>query len=157
VLQTTHRCAVAADITCNTNETSEEFARHAGKGNSWIKTISAWDLEWRQEERKPMFHEVGVKAKAENAPRIGVCPYCHGVDGYYNYGPNHYFVCFKHKVRWFASYDLFSTWRKETTDDWINNRQRFEGYEAVVPAPERKTRLSRVYNYIKLSPTYEWI
>jgi hypothetical protein len=104
-----------------------------------------------------MFHEAGVKVRADSAPRIGVCPYCHQVDGYYNYGPNHYFVCFKHKVKWFASYDLFSTWRKETTDDWINNRLRFEGYEAVVPAPERKSRPSRVYNYIKFSPTYEWI
>ena len=104
-----------------------------------------------------MFRRINPSDTEAPAAQFGACPHCHGVDGYYNYGPNHYFVCFKHKVRWLGSYDLFSTWRQETTEDWISNRQKFEDFEPVVPAPDKKSRQSRVYNYIKTCANMEWL
>jgi len=104
-----------------------------------------------------MIHKTKTKPKGTTFENIGVCPHCGEVDGYYNYGPNHWFICSKHKVKWLAAYDLFSTWRNETTGDWINNRLNFEDYEPIVPASNTKSRRSRVYNYIGLTHNVEWL
>ena len=103
-----------------------------------------------------MVHRFTGRPKGTTFENIGVCPRCGKVDGYYNYGPNHWFVCFEHKVQWLGAYDLFSTWRNETTDDWINNRLIFEVYKAVTPTTDRKSGQGGVYNYIKLAPDTEW-
>jgi hypothetical protein len=104
-----------------------------------------------------MINKANARKKAKAPKDIGVCPYCGKVDGYYNYGPNHYFVCFEHKARWLGAYDLFSTWRNETTGDWISNRQTFEDYELVVPAPNRKAMHNSVYNYLRFESNTEWV
>ena len=103
-----------------------------------------------------MFHKPTTRPKGTTFKNLGVCPHCDKVDGYYNYGPNHWFVCFKHKVQWLGAYDLFSTWRNETTADWINNRLSFEDYGSVVPTTNSRSR-TQVYMYIRLTTNIVWV
>lgn len=65
--------------------------------------------------------------------RFGGCPTCGGDDGCLNVGRSHWFVCRRHKVRWFVGANLFSSWRHEEEWDWEENARVLEGYEEVEP------------------------
>jgi hypothetical protein len=59
-----------------------------------------------------------------NDDYFGTCPHCHHTDGYINVGKHHWFLCDKHKVKWFVGSNLFSSWRRETI------KQQRAAYEA---------------------------
>ncbi len=63
--------------------------------------------------------------------RVG-CPGCGNHDGYLNVGPDHWFVCHRHKTRWRAGSNLFSGWRDENEETWARNRILLSGYMWVV-------------------------
>ncbi len=68
---------------------------------------------------------------------FGGCPGCGNTDGYLNgnmngNGPDHWFVCHRHKTRWRAGSNLFSGWRGENEETWLRNRFRLSGYLWVV-------------------------
>ena len=39
---------------------------------------------------------------------FGVCPKCFRNDGYLNDGPNHWYHCRRHKLKWYVGSNLFS-------------------------------------------------
>lgn len=45
---------------------------------------------------------------------FGLCPICKETDGYLNVGRNHWFVCEKHRVRWWVGENLFSDCHDES-------------------------------------------
>jgi hypothetical protein len=53
----------------------------------------------------------------ENGGYFGVCPQCRRNDGYANAGRSHWFFCKKHRVKWCAGSNLFSSWRDETEEE----------------------------------------
>ena len=71
---------------------------------------------------------------ALRVPRhFGDCPYCGGNDGYINVGPNHWFVCRTHKVKWKAGKDNFPGWRSENEQTWKINYIFLSHYREVIP------------------------
>jgi hypothetical protein len=54
----------------------------------------------------------------------GGCRRCGRHDGYLNDGPEHWFICRRHRVKWRVGSNLFSGWRDES--DLDRARQRFE-------------------------------
>ncbi len=73
---------------------------------------------------------------------FGGCPGCGNTDGYLNDGPDHWFVCHRHKTRWRASSNLFSGWRDENEETWLRSRFQLSGYmwvvEPVMPIAPRR-------------------
>ncbi len=64
---------------------------------------------------------------------FGVCRKCGHNDGYLNIERNHWFVCHRHKVKWFVGSNLFSRWRNETEDEWIKNASLLFHYREIEP------------------------
>ena len=68
---------------------------------------------------------------------FGGCPCCGNADNYLNDGPEHWFICHRHKTKWRAGSNLFSGWRDEIEEVWRLNRFRLTEYmtvKAVTPA-----------------------
>lgn len=74
-----------------------------------------------------------TRIRHEPDDHFGGCPKCGGDDGYLNVGRGHWFVCRRHKVRWFVGANLFSNWRHEEDWEWEENEKELEGYEEVEP------------------------
>ncbi len=64
---------------------------------------------------------------------FGGCPGCGNTDGYLNDGPDHWFVCHRHKTKWRAGSNLFSGWRDENEGTWFRNKCRLCRYMTVKP------------------------
>ncbi len=64
---------------------------------------------------------------------FGGCPHCGLNDGYLNVGPNHWFTCDKHKVRWCGGSNLMGSWRAESESDWKENERDLARFETVMP------------------------
>ena len=63
----------------------------------------------------------------------GRCPNCGGNDGCLNVGRNHWFVCDRHRTKWCAGWNLFSSWRHEPASTHQENAQLLATYEEVRP------------------------
>ena len=73
------------------------------------------------------------RPKPEDIDYFGGCPRCWRNNGYLNVGPQHWFVCHEHRVKWLAGENLFSTWRDESNIDWQGNAARIARYREVAP------------------------
>ena len=62
---------------------------------------------------------------------FGGCPKCWRNDGHLNDGPDHWYVCHKHKVCWFVGSNLFSAWRHEDEAVWDENAKLLSTYKVV--------------------------
>jgi hypothetical protein len=71
------------------------------------------------------------KPRPEAIDYFGGCPKCWRNDGCLNVGPVHWFICHKHRTKWFVGENLFSTWRDETEDEWQANHDRIREYRLV--------------------------
>jgi hypothetical protein len=79
-------------------------------------------------------HELIERARTrEPIDYFGGCPHCGKNDGCLNYGRDHYFICRKHKVYWYAGSNLFSGWRDENETIWRENASLLETYTEVKP------------------------
>lgn len=74
-----------------------------------------------------------MNAHIDGLPHFGGCPVCGKTDGYFNDGPDHWFVCIAHSAKWCVGSNLFSCWRGEGGDIWKENRERFALYRIVTP------------------------
>ena len=70
--------------------------------------------------------------------KLGDCPKCGRNDGFLNIYKSHWFVCKRHKMKWYAGYDLFSDWRDETEEDWKRNEKILSQYQEVRPKYRRQ-------------------
>ena len=61
------------------------------------------------------------------------CPVCHQVDEFLNIYRDHWFVCHRHRTKWWVGSNLFSTWRNEKPSDWTRNAARLSAYREVEP------------------------
>ena len=73
------------------------------------------------------------RSQAATEHYFGGCPCCGNADGYLNDGPDHWFVCHRHKTKWRAGSNLFSGWREEDEETWLRNRFRLSEYMTVKP------------------------
>lgn len=64
---------------------------------------------------------------------FGGCPTCGQNDGYRNLGRSHWFYCQRHRLRWCAGENLFSSWRGENDEIWNKNWALLEGFKEVKP------------------------
>lgn len=66
---------------------------------------------------------------------FGVCPVCHGTDGYLNVGHTHVFICKTHKTAWAIGADLFSSCMEETPEEQRAEQEQigFAEYRKVEP------------------------
>ena len=62
--------------------------------------------------------------------RFGLCPVCGGEDGYLDCGRGHWFVCETHRVRWFAGFNISTSWRLRNQTD-PSYLARFESFLIV--------------------------
>ena len=65
--------------------------------------------------------------------KFGVCPECGLNDGYLNIVKQHWYYCERHKYKWCAGEDLFSSWQEDTEQDWQKNKHRLARYKKVKP------------------------
>jgi hypothetical protein len=91
----------------------------------------------RRRERSDAVHVVAFpkKARLRVDNYFGGCPECGGDDGYLNVNRDHWFVCDKHKTKWWAGYNLFSSWQEESEAEWLSNSYRLAEYREVQPLP----------------------
>lgn len=75
---------------------------------------------------------------------FGVCPTCRRQDGCHSIGPDHWYVCDTHKVKWMIGSDLFSCWRDLTPQERFRNADKLAGYREVEP-----------YSFLKHGPPAE--
>lgn len=74
--------------------------------------------------------------KEEEIEHVGGCPTCKKHNGYLNLRGAHWFVCDEHKVKWCVGFNLFSSWRRETEEDWRKNWATLRQYTEVMPVHE---------------------
>src|SRR4051795_6285499 len=70
---------------------------------------------------------------------FGGCPTCGMTNGCINDGADHWFVCDRHRVKWYIGSNLFSGWRDDTAEDRFRARDLLGTYrevEAVYNEPE---------------------
>jgi len=65
--------------------------------------------------------------------RWGQCPQCGSNDGYANVGPEHWFVCERHRTAWCPGRNLFSSWRHEMPEEWTATAERLETFTVIDP------------------------
>jgi hypothetical protein len=78
-----------------------------------------------------MSNVIQFEPRPEFTDYFGGCPECWRNDGYLNYGRDHWFVCHKHKVRWYVGSNLFSSWREEDEESWNENAKLLSTYREV--------------------------
>jgi hypothetical protein len=81
----------------------------------------------------------GLVLKFPKPGRLGDCPKCGRNDGSLNVYKAHWFICRRHRVKWYAGYDLFPGWQNETEEDWKRNLKILSQYQEV-RAKYRKLR-----------------
>jgi hypothetical protein len=67
---------------------------------------------------------------------FGVCPICQRQNGYLNDGRDHWFVCDRHKTKWYVGSNLFSSWRhltKEESFAQVDCLARYREVKAIPP------------------------
>ena len=80
---------------------------------------------------------------------FGLCPICKKTDGYVNMGRNHWFMCKKHRARWYVGSNLFSSWRDETKSEQLRHCEEigldtFSDVEPFYPEIEESDKLRPV-------------
>lgn len=92
-------------------------------------------------------HPEGHKRRIRRLPDFsrgywGTCPEC-GTDGHFlNVGPDHWFICERHGLRWFGGANLFSGWREEGEEVWNRNRETLARFRELDPLGVGKPRYS---------------
>ena len=66
---------------------------------------------------------------------FGGCPHCGGTDGFLNDGPEHWFTCRAHGMKWCAGVNLFSGWRDEDAQTRRRSRAILRRLRAIQPLP----------------------
>lgn len=79
----------------------------------------------------------GLVLKFPEPGRLGDCPKCGRNDGYLNVGRAHWFICRRHRLKWYVGYDLFPTWQRETEEDSKRNLKILSQYQEVRPKYRR--------------------
>lgn len=87
--------------------------------------------------------------------RYGNCPVCRYTDGLVNISCNHWFVCHRHKTKWFVGSNLFSDWQLEREVDWLGNAVLLGQYREVQPVARKQdvpniAALENPYKNIKI-------
>ena len=77
----------------------------------------------------------------------GLCPTCKKTDGCVNMGSNHWFICKKHRSRWYIGTNLFSSWLYETKSEQLRHCKEigldtFRDVEPFYPEIEGVQRVS---------------
>ena len=79
----------------------------------------------------------GLVLKFPQPGRLGDCPKCGRNDGFLNVYKAHWFICRRHRVKWYGGYDLFPGWQNETEEDWKRNLRMLSQYQEVRPKYRR--------------------
>lgn len=66
-------------------------------------------------------------------PKGGGCPRCGLNQGYLNDGPDHWFVCFRHGLKWYGGRNVMRDWKQENEDFWRYNREMLAEMKEVKP------------------------
>lgn len=62
---------------------------------------------------------------------FGGCPYCGWTDGCLSIERDHWFFCERHKVKWWAGSNIFSSWRDQNEEIWRQNSEVLSAYKEV--------------------------
>lgn len=76
---------------------------------------------------------MGDVIQLPEANYFGDCPKCGRTDGYLNIGCDHWFVCDRHKTKWYIGSNLFSCWKEETPETWLKNQDKLAYHREVKP------------------------
>ena len=72
----------------------------------------------------------------------GLCPHCKRNDGYLTVRRARWYICHRHRLRWYVRNNEFSTWRHETPEGWKDKLALIGDYEVLEwkdvcgPAPD---------------------
>ena len=64
---------------------------------------------------------------------FGDCPLCKGNDGHINIGREHWFICRKHRAKWYVGSNIFPDWQEETAEDWKRNEELLGCFMEIEP------------------------
>ena len=76
-----------------------------------------------------------IKLPAPN--HFGDCPKCRHTSGHLNIGRDYWFICKKHRVKWFVGSGIFPSWQHESERVWRQNEILLSYYMEVEPAREQ--------------------
>ncbi len=74
---------------------------------------------------------------------FGGCPHCGQTNGFLNLGRDHWFICDRHKTKWWSGSNIFSCWREEDEETWQRNRFKLSEYMTVEPIHPEPTEEER--------------
>jgi hypothetical protein len=74
---------------------------------------------------------VRLPTAATPGDRFGGCPTCGMTNGFVNDSADHWFVCDRHKTKWYVGSNLFSSWRNDTVEDRFRARDLLGSYRQV--------------------------
>src|SRR5215467_3067248 len=74
-----------------------------------------------------------MKTSKEFNSYWGGCPECGGTHGCHSVGPEHWYVCHDHKVKWCIGENLFSCWRHMSEEEHRLNEKMLSDYLEVKP------------------------
>ena len=80
-----------------------------------------------------------ARANVTTDEYFGGCPHCGKNDEFMNVGREHWFVCNRHKTKWWIGSNLFSGWKDEDEAVWTRNEYRLERFMEVTPIHRRDT------------------
>ena len=86
-----------------------------------------------------MNNVVKLQPKVTTDEYFGGCPHCGETAGYINIGRDHWFVCDRHKTKWWIGSNLFSSWRDEDEEVWRRNDYQLQNYMTVEPIHPQPT------------------
>jgi hypothetical protein len=64
---------------------------------------------------------------------FGLCPICHREGRCRNIGRDHWFACDLHRLKWLVGSNLFSNWREEDKEQWLENERVLSAYKKAEP------------------------
>ena len=73
---------------------------------------------------------------------FGGCPTCGVHDGALSVGPDHWFVCHMHRVKWSGGSNVFDSWKEQDAMTFRINAVKLSRYAEVKPLAEGDVVLS---------------
>jgi hypothetical protein len=83
--------------------------------------------------------------KLRKSAHFGVCPKCGRTSGYLNIGRDHWFICRRHRVKWYVASGIFPDWLHEDESVWKKNSELLSSFLEIEP-------YSNSFNSSQLTP-----
>lgn len=108
------------------------------------------ELVERELKLKKLRNERELKLKKlRHENYFGNCSVCGRDNRCLNIGKAHYYVCHKHKKKWYVGSNLFSSWRDENEKIWKKNAKKIHKYDEIDGEEWRDNKIKKIDEEIR--------